>query len=187
LGSAIAEVVPAAVSVVLINPPAIMAVIILLFSPRAKVTASAFVVGWAIGMLLVFWLLLFVATPENFVGDEREPSTLSMLARMLLGIALIFLAARQWQSRPQPGEEAASPSWLHSLEQATPAATLGFGAVLSGLNPKNLAFTIVAVLAIAQADLTRGEKLVPVVIYVLIASAGVAAPVIWYAVAQKSA
>ena len=46
---------------------------------------------------------------------------------------------------------------------------------------------IAAVIAIAQGELTAGQKLVPVAIYVLLASVGVAAPVIWYAVAPGRA
>jgi hypothetical protein len=187
MGSAIADVVPTAVSLVLVNPLPIMAVIVMLFSPKARLTAPAFVAGWAIGMLLVFGLLLFVAAPESIVGNEREPSTLSFVIRLLIGTVLIILAFQKWRSQPKSGEEIALPSWLHSLETATPVVALGFGAVLSGLNPKNLAFTIAAVVAIAQADLTTGQKLIPVVSYVLLASVGIAAPVIWYFVAPESA
>lgn len=187
MGSAIAEVAPIAVGLVLVNPMPVMAVILLLFSPRARATAPAFVLGWAGGMIVVFGLLLFLASPDDIVGNEREPSTLSFIVKLLLGLVLLFLAFRQWRSRPEPGGEIALPSWMETLQQATPAVALGFGALLSGLNPKNLAFTIAAVVAIAQAELTAGEKLVPVAIYVLLASVGVAAPVLWFFVAQESA
>jgi hypothetical protein len=46
---------------------------------------------------------------------------------------------------------------------------------------------IAAVIAIAQGELATGQKLIPIAIYVLLASVGVAAPIIWYAVAQRSA
>jgi threonine/homoserine/homoserine lactone efflux protein len=74
-----------------------------------------------------------------------------------------------------------------SLEKTTPLAALGIGAVLSSVNPKNLAFTISAAVAIAQADLTTAETLVPMAVYVLLASVGVVAPVIWFFVAQERA
>ncbi|MGH2614549.1 MAG: GAP family protein, partial [Thermomicrobiales bacterium] len=166
MGPAIAEIVPAALGLVLVNPLPILAVILLLFSPRATSTASAFVAGWVIGMLVVFALLLFVASPDPIVGSEREPSTLSSVVRVLLGLVLLYLALKQWRSRPRPGEERALPAWMVTLEQATPTKALGLGALLSGLNPKNLAFTIAAGVAIAQAELTTGETLVPVTIYV---------------------
>jgi hypothetical protein len=187
MGSAIAEVAPTAIGMALINPLPIMAVILMLLSPRGKSTAPAFLAGWVLGMLVVFLLLLFVASPENIVGDDSDPSTLSSIVRLLLGVALLFLAFRKWRTRPQDDEEIALPSWMGALDRASPAAALGFGAFFSGLNPKNLPFTIAAVIAIAQGELAAGQKLIPIAIYVLLASVGVAAPVIWYAVAQRSA
>ena len=187
MGSAIAEVAPTAIGMALINPLPIMAVILMLLSPRGKSTAPAFLVGWVLGMLVVFGLLLFVASPESIVGDDSEPSTVSSIVRLLLGAVLLFLAFRNWRARPQEDEQIALPSWMGALDRASPAAALGIGAFFSGPNPKNLPFMIAAVIAIAQGELAAGQKLIPIAIYVLLASVGVAAPVIWYAVAQRSA
>lgn len=187
MGSAIAEVIPVALGLVLVNPLPVMAIILLLFSPRAGSTATAFVAGWIIGMLVVFGLLLFVLAPENLTGSERDPSTFSFIVRLVLGLVLLFLAVQRWRGRSEAGEEKALPSWMATLEQANPLLAFGLGALLSGLNPKNLAFTVAAVVAIAQAELSTGEKLVPVAIYVLLASVGVGAPVLWYFVAQERA
>jgi hypothetical protein len=187
MGPVIAEVVPAAVGLVLVNPMPILAVILLLFSPRAMAAAPAFVAGWVIGLLAVFGVLLFVVALDPVVGTEREPSPLASVVRLLLGAVLLVLAFQRWRGRPQPGEEPKLPAWMTTFEQATPVQALGLGALFSGINPKNLAFTVAAVIVIAQADLTSGAKLVPVAIFVLIGSVGVAAPVIWYAVARDSA
>ncbi|HET7093691.1 MAG TPA: GAP family protein, partial [Thermomicrobiales bacterium] len=93
----------------------------------------------------------------------------------------------RWRSRPQPGAAAKAPGWMTSLEKATPAAALGLGAVLAGVNPKNLAFTIAAAVAIAEARLTAGQQLIPVAVYALLGSVGVVAPVIWRALARERA
>ena len=187
MGSAIAEVAPTAIGMALISPLPIMAVILMLLSPRGKSTAPAFLAGWVLGMLVVFGLLLFVVSPENLAGDDSEPSTLSSIVTLLLGSTLLFLAFRTWRTRPQEDEQMALPSWMGALDRASPAAALGYGAFFSGPNPKTLAFMIAAVIAIAQGELTAGQKLIPVAIYVLLASVGVAAPVIWYAVAPRRA
>ena len=187
MGSAIAEVAPAAIGMALINPLPIMVVILMLFSPRATSIAPAFLVGWVLGLMAIFGLLLFVIAPEAIVGNDREPSALASLVRLLLGTALLFLAFRKWGSRPRPDEELKLPSWIGKLDTATPIAALGFGAVFSAVNPKNIAFVVAAVVAIAQADLTHREKLVPVAVYILLTSVGIATPVIWYAAAPASA
>jgi hypothetical protein len=186
MGSAIAEAAQAAVGVALVNPLPVMAVIVLLFSPRAA-SAAAFVIGWLLGLIVVLGLLLFVLLPNGAMGSERTPSTLTSAIQLALGILLFVLAAQRWRSRPQPGAEPKTPGWMATLENAAPLAALGLGAALSGVNPKNLAFTIAAGVAIAEAQLTPGANLVPMVVFALLASVGVAAPVVWRAVARESA
>ncbi len=187
MGSAIAEVVPAAIGVVLVNPMPVMAVIVMLFSPRASATAPAFVLGWVLGMVGVFGVLLFVIAPENIVGDSRDPSTLALVVKIVIGLALLRLAWRNWRGHSSPDKAQELPGWIASLESASPWTALGLGAFFSGLNPKNLAFILAAAVAIAQAELTAGEKFIPVAIYILLASCGVAAPVIWHAVDREGA
>jgi hypothetical protein len=76
---------------------------------------------------------------------------------------------------------------MASLAKATPIAAAGLGALMSGLNPKNLAFTLAAAIALAELGLTAGEKLIPLVVFVALASIGVAGPVIWRALAHERA
>lgn len=187
MGTVIAEVVPLAMGIVLVNPLPVMLIILLLFSPGAKATGPAFVVGWVIGLAVVVSLLLILLTPEHLAGSERDPSTLASVVRLVLGLVLLWLAAQRWRGRPGPGEEKALPAWTTRLERASPLMALGMGALLSGVNPKNLAFTVSASVAIAQAELPAGRNAVIVAIFVLLASVGVAVPVIWYAIAPESA
>jgi Sap-like sulfolipid-1-addressing protein len=187
MGPALAETAQAAVGVALINPLPVMAVIVLLFSPRAAAAAPAFAVGWLAGFVVALGLVLFAFSPDDAMGSERAPSTLASIVQAGLGLLLFVLAIRRWRSRPRSGDAPKTPGWMTSLEQATPAAALGLGAAMSGVNPKNLAFTIAAAVAIAEAHLTAGATLVPVVIFALVASSGVAAPVIWRAIAGERA
>jgi threonine/homoserine/homoserine lactone efflux protein len=53
-------------------------------------------------------------------------------------------------------------------------------AVLSGLNPKNLLLVIAGAAAIAQTGISTGEQVIALIIFVVIASIGVAAPVALY-------
>jgi threonine/homoserine/homoserine lactone efflux protein len=187
MGSLIEEVVPAAFGVVLVNPLPILAAILMLLSARGRSTAAAFVLGWGTGMAVVLGLLLFVVPADPYVGDESAPSTLSSVVRLAIGLGLSFLAVRQWRQRPDPEKTSSTPAWMAKLEKASPIVAFGFGAMMSGINPKNLAFNIAAVVAIAQAQVTEGERLIGTVLYVLLATVGVAAPVIWYLVDRERA
>jgi hypothetical protein len=187
MGATIAEILTDAVALALVNPIPVVATILLLLSPRGGSTALGFVSGWLIGLSAVLALLVFVVPIQTIAGNDREPSTIASTVKLLLGLALLFLALRKWQSRSDPGKQESLPPWMATIESASTIQALGFGVLLSGLNPKNLVFTLAAALAIAEAELTRGGELIALIVYVLVASIGVGMPVLWHAVARESA
>jgi threonine/homoserine/homoserine lactone efflux protein len=186
MGQAIGEVLPPAIGVAL-SPFPIIAVILMLFSPKAKTNGPAFLVGWAGGIVVVAGLVLLLASPDDVSGEGDEPATWASLIQLVLGLGLLFLTYQNWQKRPKEGETPEMPTWMASIDKTPPLVALGLGAMLSGVNPKNLIFNVAAGTAIAQADLSTGEALVPFVVYVVVASVSVAVPVIWYLAAQQSA
>lgn len=187
MGPTVLEVIPPAVGMMLVNPVPMTAVILLLFSPRAKVSGPAFVVGWVLGMSLVFGLLLLFVPGDTLHQQTREPSTIASIVRLLLGIGLLYLASRQWRQRSGSDDDATPPQWMLRLEQARPFKIMWFGAALSSLNPKDLMLTVSAFVIVAQADLSRNAQIIAFSVYVLIASLGVATPVIWYFLRQERA
>jgi hypothetical protein len=101
MGATIAEILTDAIAVALVNPIPVIAVILLLLSPRGRSTAFAFVGGWLIGLSVVLALLVFVVPIETLAGNDRQPSPRAFVVRLLLGLALLFLAYREWQSRSE--------------------------------------------------------------------------------------
>jgi len=186
MGEAIGEIFAPAIGVAL-SPFPIIAVILILLSPKARSNGPAFLLGWFGGIVIVTGLVLLLASPNDDSGKGDEPANWASLIQLVLGLGLLFLAYQQWQKRPKEGETVEMPKWMASVDKATPLVAVGLGAFLAGLNPKNLLFNIAAGTSIAQADLSTGEALVPLVIYVLLASVSVAVPVIWYLLAQESA
>jgi threonine/homoserine/homoserine lactone efflux protein len=69
---------------------------------------------------------------------------------------------------------------MGALDTFTPVKAAGAGIVFSALNPKNLLLTIAAATAIAQTGISVGEQIVAYVIFMLIATVGVGAPVVIY-------
>ena len=67
-----------------------------------------------------------------------------------LGVVLLALARRNWRKRPAPGEEAAMPKWLATVESVSPVKALGLGVALAAVNPKNLILTAGAAAGLAQ-------------------------------------
>jgi hypothetical protein len=184
---ALANVVPIAVGLALVNPLPIMAVILLLFSSRAGSVVPTFLVGWFAGLLVVGAVLVFVVPAERLVGTEREPSTLASLVRIILGVGLLWLAAQKWRTRPKGEETPKLPVWVTSLESASPLSALGIGLALAGLNPKNLVFTVSVAVAIAEWQLANAQNAFLLVAYAVVGSLGVLAPAIWRAAGGQSA
>ncbi|MFT4040078.1 MAG: GAP family protein [Thermomicrobiales bacterium] len=184
---ALTEIVPIAVGLALVNPLPVMAVILLLFSPRAGAVAWAFVGGWLMGLVLMMAMLVFVVPAERLVGTEQDPTELVSIIRVALGAALLVLAYRKWNARPRDGEKAKLPGWVTSLQNSSPRTAMGIGLAMGAVNPKNLIFAISAAVAIAETQAPAPTMLALIAAYVLIGSVGVLGPVIWRTVAQASA
>ncbi len=180
MGSAIGDILPLAVGVA-ISPIPIIAIILMLLSARAKSNGTAFTLGWMLGMIVVGVIVLMIGNVAD-LSSGGGPGTIGSLLRLALGLLLLFLALRNWRKRPKPGEKPQLPKWMAGIDAFTPVKAIGLGALLSGLNPKNLVFIVSASLAIAQAGLNIGQTIVAFAIFVVIASCTVAGPAIFYVV-----
>jgi len=164
---------------VAISPVPIIAVILMLFTKKAKSNSLAFLLGWVLGLTIVGGIVLYIAGTQD-LSPGSEPSTAASAIRLLLGLLLLFLAAKQWKKRPRPGEEPEMPKWMKTIGSFTPAKALGLALLLSGVNPKNLALTMAAAMNIAQANLNSFQSFVLLGVFVIIGSITVAIPVIVY-------
>jgi threonine/homoserine/homoserine lactone efflux protein len=100
--------------------------------------------------------------------------------KLVLGVLLLLIALRQWRGRPHEGQAAPTPKWMGALEAFTPPKAAGAGVVLSALNPKNLLLAVAGAAAIAGVGISTGQEIVAYLVFVLVASIGVAAPVVIY-------
>jgi threonine/homoserine/homoserine lactone efflux protein len=180
MGTAIGDILPLAIGVAL-SPIPIIAVILMLFSKNARSTSLGFLIGWFLGVAVVGTLVVLVSDPaQQATGGEASP--LSAIVHILIGLLLLFLAYRNWKQRPAPGEEVTMPKWMSSIDSMTAGKALGLGALLSGVNPKNLALILAAGVAIAAAGLNSTQTIIALIIFIIVACCSVAAPVIVYLV-----
>lgn len=184
LGQVIGHVLPSAVGVAL-SPIPIIAVVLMLGTPRARSNGPAFAIGWVIGLTAVSAVVLVVADGASDPGSTTSDSV--NWVTLGLGILFLAMAARQWRGRPRHGEVMAMPSWMQATEHFTPVKSVALGFALSALNPKNLALTLAAAGSIAQADLGTTDDVVAIAVYVVLASLSVAGLVVWFLVAPRAA
>ncbi|MFD6101139.1 GAP family protein [Nocardia salmonicida] len=176
MGSVIGGLLPLAVGVA-VSPIPIIAAILMILSKNAGGAAKGFAVGWVAGILVVTGVMTLLA--GTLGGTDSEPSTGASIVKIILGVALVVLAVIQWQERSQTEV----PGWMKAIDTLTPVKALGLGALLSGVNPKNLLLCVSAGVAIGAGGLSAGGDLVAIVVFTLLASVTVLAVVVGYMVA----
>jgi threonine/homoserine/homoserine lactone efflux protein len=155
MGSVIGEILPLALGIA-ISPIPIIAAILMLLSPKAKATSVGFWIGWILGIVVavVVFTLLAAVIPQP---DADQPQPVAGVIKLLLGLALLLLALKQWRGRPHPGDEPALPKWMSAIDTMTAGKGFGLGFLLSAVNPKNLLMAISARFIIGSAALPAGS------------------------------
>ena len=159
-------------------------VILMLLAPHATAASVAFLVGWVLGITAVVVVVTLVVDPVDD-SDEGGSSNFVSVLKVVLGAAAVLLAVREWRSRPRAGHEPVIPMWMSAIDTINPTKALGLGAVLSGVNPKNLALCLTGGITIGAGGLSSGETVVAVLVFVLVGSSSVAIPVVGYLVAPQ--
>ena len=177
MGQGISEVLPFAIGIA-ISPVPIIAVILMLFSPRAKVNGPMFLLGWVLGLAVASGVVYLLSDAANVSTDSTSSDTVSWV-KIGLGVLLLALARRNWAKRPQAGEAPELPKWMAMVDSITPFKALGLAVVLSVVNPKNLALAIAAAAGLGQLAISTGDAVVALVVFVVVASLSIAVPVVY--------
>jgi hypothetical protein len=186
MGQAIGRSLAFAVGIAL-SPIPIIAVVLMLTSAKARVNGPLFVLGWLVGLGIVGAIVLAVAGPTG-ASTSGSPATWVSWVKIVLGVLLLLVAARQFRSRPRGDEEAHMPKWMATINKTTPLAAFGLAAALSGANPKNLLLAVAGAAAIAQTGIPGGQQAIAYLIFAVIGTVGVAIPVgIYFALGERSA
>lgn len=171
---------------VAISPVPIIAVILMLFSRRARVNGSLFAVGWAVALAVVSGLAYALAEQ----GDASTSTTTTDViawGKIALGVLFLVLAVRTWRKRPAPGAAGEMPRWMAGIDAFTPGKALGLSVLLAGVNPKNLMLSIAAGTSVAGLGLPTGEAVWSLVVFVVVGTLSIAAPVVYYLVGGDGA
>jgi Sap, sulfolipid-1-addressing protein len=185
MGSAIGGALPLAIGVAL-SPLPIIAVVLMLTTPKARVNGPAFIVGWLAGLAVVGAIVLSVSGPAG-ASSSGHPATWVSWVKIVLGVLLLAVSVRQFRSRPHQGDQAELPTWMHKIDTIKPPAAFGLAAVLAGANPKNLLLAVAAAAAIAQTGISGGQQAIAYAVFAVIATVGVGAPVaIFVALGSRS-
>ena len=178
MGQAIGQVLSLGVGVAL-SPIPIVAVVLMLATPRGRVNGPAFLGGWVVGLGAVGSIVLLVSSGAD-ASKHEAPATWVSVLKLALGCLLLLVAAWQWRGRPARDEEAALPAWMQKVDEFTLPRSAGVAVALAAVNPKNLLLTVGAAAAIAQTGAGTVSQAVALAVFVVIATVGVGAPVAIY-------
>jgi threonine/homoserine/homoserine lactone efflux protein len=174
MGEAIGQLLPFAAGVA-ISPMPIVAMVLMLITPKAKVNGFSFLLGWIIGIAIAGTICLLVIGPSS-TDDDGAPADWTYWLKLVLGLLLLAVTVKEWRARPAADAEVAMPKWMSALDGFTPPKAGGMGVLLSALNPKNLVFIIGGATVLAQVDLPAGDQAISWAVFTVIATIGVAIP-----------
>ncbi|MER6370387.1 GAP family protein [Streptomyces mirabilis] len=160
---------------VAISPLPIIAIILILATPRGRLNGPLFTIGWILGLSALGAVMLAIASPAG-ASAHNQPATWVGALKLALGLLLVLFSARQWHRRPKDPSQAQLPKWMGAIDRLTPVKVFGLGLALAALNAKNAPLTIAAAASIGSAGLPVGQQIASLAIFVLIATLGLLAP-----------
>ena len=98
MGQGISEILTFAVGVA-ISPVPIIAVILMLFSQRARINGPAFLLGWVVALGAVSSVVYALSDASDASSNSSASDTISW-GKIALGVLLVLLAARPGAGDP---------------------------------------------------------------------------------------
>jgi threonine/homoserine/homoserine lactone efflux protein len=185
MGQAIGQVLSLGIGVAL-SPVPIIAVVLMLATPKGRVNGPSFLAGWVVGIAVLGAIVLLVANGAS-ASKHGAPATWVSILKIVLGLLLVLLAVRQWRGRPRGDASPELPKWMKTVDTFTPGRSVAMGVALSSVNPKNLLLVVGAATAIAQTGTSTGDQAVALLVFIVIATLGVGAPVaIYYLTGERA-
>jgi len=152
-----------------VQPWSTLAAILLVTGDDGVRKEGAYVAGWLTALTVVAAVTV-VASPS--VEKNSTSSATQAAVEVAAGLILGGLLVRRWQKPRDPGTKT-EPSWMGRLDTMSPTVAFGLGAFLP-----TYAVVVAAVSQMLSSGLTQRWLAVAAILWVLTASAGVAAPLV---------
>src|SRR5215472_3493380 len=110
MGQAIGQALPFGVGVAL-SPVPIIAVVLMLATPKGRTNGPAFLMGWVVGLAGLGTIVLLISSGAS-ASSEGSPATWVSILKIVLGVLLVLLAIKQWRGRPRGDTPPELPAWM---------------------------------------------------------------------------
>ncbi|WP_022885997.1 GAP family protein [Glaciibacter superstes] len=177
----IAELIPHALAIA-ISPMPVLGVILMLLSSRGKGSSIGFSVGWVTGVAFITAgasaLSSLVILP-SLSAAESHP--LLAAVPIVLGAGFVALGIVQLVRGSRVAPDAELPGWLSRVDRLSPARASLVGFAYAAFRPKNFVISVAAGLVIGQRGHDLAEVTIMVVVFSVVASLTIVAPVVIFA------
>jgi Sap, sulfolipid-1-addressing protein len=163
---------------VALSPAAIIAVVLVLFSARARLNSALVLVVWFVGVTVSFVGFGLLADGADVSDPDSGGSTGLAIVQLLLGALFLALAAKQWRDRPRAGTPPKPNKLFDKIGDMGPGLAAGLGLLMSALNPKNLTLIVSAAGEVARLGLSTGDLIIVAILFAIISMIGVGIPVV---------
>src|SRR5690349_14913840 len=138
MGAAIAQMIPFALGkMIAVNPT--IAVILLLVSANGYGKAVAYLIGAFVGPLVAGLLLIPLIGTVVPPNDDSDPTPLSSVVHLVVGLTFLFLAYRGWRRRTvKKSPDGKLPGWMRVLDGIGTGGAFALGAAMTVFGVKNL-------------------------------------------------
>jgi FtsH-binding integral membrane protein len=158
-----------------LSPATIVVFILLLATTRAKVNAAAFLIGWSISLVLVF--SISYAIGGTHTAQQGGGHTALEIVEILLGIALILAASRQWRRRNQPRTSSGvSRNLAARLQKLNP-----WQAAIVGVLKQPWALTAAAAVVVIRDNAAWEVALIAFLVFTIVSTATVGLTFLYFA------
>lgn len=162
-----------------LSPIPIIAVILMLFSRRAKVNAPLYAATWVLSMVVIGSLAIFLLGDNEFVEQDTTKTGGSILV-LIIGALFMAYGAMLWMRRPRHPDHVKTPRWLEAIDDIPPILAIGFGLTGVLVNTKNLPLFLAAVQHILAANLGMMLSFIALAIFIAMASVTVVTPIVLF-------
>ncbi len=151
---------------VALSPLAVIAVVLMLAERGGRTGAVLFALVWAGALAAVATAALLLADGAG-ADDGGDPADWVVGLQILLGLALLVVAGRQWRGRGEAVTEDELPGWMQKVDGLSTGGAAAMAALIA-VKPKNLLLSIGVAVAIAELGAEPGAQAAGVAAFVLV-------------------
>jgi hypothetical protein len=157
--------------------PVLILLIVLFLTSKGGITKSlAFIAGKYLTYVVWGFVFLGLMDKVSATGESGEPSTVSLVIKILLGGLLLILALKTYLGEDDP--DAPPPKLLTTLDKMRPGKLFLVGILLSIIQLRFVALVLAGVIIIATAEMAAGQNLIAILILALLMIWPILIPVI---------